>query len=65
MNQNFVNPSCAMSSQKELPKQDFFQLLEQARLQLNQLQKSKSPKATELISTIQQMIAMGEIRGLL
>jgi len=54
-----------MSSQKELPKQDFFQLLEQARLQLNQLQKSKSPKATELISTIQQMIAMGEIRGLL
>jgi hypothetical protein len=54
-----------MPPQKELPKQDFFQLLEIARLELNQLQKARSPKATEAIAIIQQMVSLGEARGLL
>jgi hypothetical protein len=49
----------------ELPRESYFQLLESTRCELAQLQKINSPKAAKLIATIQQLVNLGEARGLL
>jgi hypothetical protein len=67
MYQQTTEFNCAqrMPSQDRLPREHYFQLLESARSELTQLQKVRSPKAAEVIATIQQLVNLGEARGLL